>query len=215
MKIYATFSPDAVVLGGFQFESYIREDLKRFRLKQLKHPKQALPKSLSVVGFDTEYSPNADLLTVAVADRTRSKAIETTDTHWKATVAPIIRKAKILVGHSIAGDLDYLVKNKLAKEDWLRGINVLDSFLLARMVDENKGRGGYALEALMLSEFATTPWKDETAALLKKTGDASDWTPEQRKKRCALDAYATLLLANKFQTRVQVEINEIHDKRLT
>ena len=38
------------------------------------------------------------------------------------------------------------------KERWLRGIDVRDRLLLARMVDENRGRGGYDLETLVIDD---------------------------------------------------------------
>jgi|SRR5215831_871707 len=38
------------------------------------------------------------------------------------------------------------------KERWLRGIDVRDRLLLARMVDENRGRGGYNVETLVMDD---------------------------------------------------------------
>lgn len=215
MRIYATFHPTSVLEGGFNLEEYIRDDLRRFKRKQLRAPNKKLPRVGSkTLGFDTEFGPDGRLLTVGLSDIHCAAAIETTNSAGMRKIRPVIKRAQIVVGHSVDGDLDYLVRLGLAKEDWLRGVNVRDSLLLARMADENKGRGGYGLEALMLSEFATTPWKDETAALLKKTGSAVDWTEKQRTERCRLDAWATLLLASKLYQRVLQQTDEVHNRRL-
>jgi hypothetical protein len=214
MKVYCTFHPSSVLEGGFHLESYIREDFSRFARKQLRAPDNKLPSaSASVVGFDTEYDSTGKLLTVALADSRRAKAIEIKP-GWKDTIRRVLQRSKILVGHSVEGDIDYLVRNGIAKDSWVKGKNVRDSFLLARMADENKGRGGYGLEPLLLSLYNATPWKEETAALLKKTANAADWTPKQRMERCRLDAWATLLLAEKLYPQVRSEIASVHKERL-
>ena len=38
------------------------------------------------------------------------------------------------------------------KERWLRGIDVRDRLLLARVVDETRGRGGYDVETLVMDD---------------------------------------------------------------
>lgn len=91
----------------------------------------------------------------------------------------------------------------MAKETWLRGEDLKDSLLLARMVDENRGKGSYGLEALLLSEFNYIPWKAETEKIFKKEKDARAWTPEQRRERCRIDAWATRILAEHFERKVR------------
>lgn len=215
MKIYVTFHPTSVLEGGFQLEEYIREDLRRFKLKQLKPPKQALPRSgVKILGWDTEYDPRGQLLTVGLADSSRAGAIETTTHGWRSRIAPTVKRARFICGHSVDGDLDYLVKEKLAKESWLRGIDVRDSLLLARMVDENRGKGGYALESLFLSEFNYAPWKQPTAELLKKDPDASKWPVALRTERCRIDAWATRLLAERYLQRAEEQTRTVRKHRL-
>ena len=155
------------------------------------------------IGVDSEYSPTGELLTLGVATKTAAKAAEADDESGLKKAMEIIKGAEGVCGHSIPGDLDYLVKLGIAKEKWLKGIDVRDSFLLARMADENRGKGAYGLEPLLLSEFNTTPWKTETAKLIKKTGNAADWTPEQRKERCRLDSWATVVLSQCFEGKVK------------
>lgn len=216
MRIYATFHPTSVLEGGFQLEQYIREDLARFGQKQLPAPDKKYPgPRSSSIGFDTEYSPDSRLLTVGLSDLSRARAVETTESGWRKQIAPIIRKAEKVSGHSVDGDLDYLVRLGLAKEKWLRGIDVRDSLLLARMVDENRGKGGYGLEPLMLSAFNFSEWKQPTADLLKKDPDASKWPVELRTERCRLDAWATLLLADHFYEKALAQTKAVRNRRLT
>ena len=216
MKAYVTFDPWAILEGGYHLEQRVEDDFRRFSQKQLRAPKQAVPNAyVTVLGFDTEYSPDGTLLTVGLADRDSAIAIETTDRAWKDKIRPIIRRARSLCGHSVEGDLDYLVKNNLAKEEWLRGERVFDSFLLARMFDENRGKGGYALQAQFLSEYNFIPWKHDTEKLLKETGDASTWTVTQRVTRCRLDAWTTRMLAERLYTRVKAQVNAVQAARLS
>jgi hypothetical protein len=140
-------------------------------------------------------------LRMLVLPRPAATAYETNSTEHKA-IKPVVKKAKVLVGHSVGGDLDHLVKLGLAKNEWLAGFNIRDSLLLARMFDENRGKGGYGLEALLISEFNFAPWKGETEKLIKATGNAADWTPEQRIARCRLDAWATHILADHFEKKL-------------
>ena len=50
-----------------------------------------------------------------------------------------------LTGWRCSGDLPL-------KERWLRGIDVRDHLLLARMVDETRGRGGYDVETFVMDD---------------------------------------------------------------
>jgi hypothetical protein len=196
VKIYVTFHPASVVEGGFHFKH-----------KQLAAPHSRFPRrGTKLLGFDTEYGAKGDLLTVGLADGRSARAIECSDPKWKGACNPIVRSSRILVGHSLAGDIDYLVKHGLAKESWVRGSDQLDSLLLARMVDENRGKGGYGLEPLMLSEFNFGSWKQPTADLLKKDPDASKWPVKLRTARCRIDAWATRILAEHFRTKLLEEM---------
>lgn len=200
-KCYVTYHPLSVVQGGFQFEERIVEDFKRLRRRALRSPLVQSPRE-QIIGFDSEYTPDDNLLTVGFADSTRAIALETTEKDWLKKTRKVIRYARKLVGHSISGDLDYLVRLGLAKNTWLSGKDIRDSFLLARMQDENRGKGGYGLEALFLSEFNFMSWKADTEKLIKATGNAADWSVEQRTARCRLDAWATRILAEHFERKL-------------
>lgn len=213
-RCFCTFHPRSVIEGGFQLEERIVEDFGRFGTANLGAPSDECPKAArgSVVGFDTEYDPAANLLTIGVADTEHAAAYEVADKKGIAQASKVIRGAGTIVGHSVPGDIDYLVRLGLAKEDWLRGENIRDSFLLARMYDENRGKGAYGLETLMLSEKNFTEWKSETAALLKKTGNANDWTPVQRMERCRLDAWATCVLAEHFEGKINGTVEPVESE---
>lgn len=202
--MWVTYHPASVLRGGYQYEERIVEDLKRSGLKVLQNPTKSDPTldSSQFIGIDTEYSPDRNLLTLGFADVKRSISYETTGKDWIKKAKAILKKAKVITGHNLPGDLDYLVKNKIAKEAWLKGEQIQDSLLLARMVDENRGRGSYSLGTLMLSEFNFIPWKDETERLFKKDADASKWTVAQRTERCRLDAWASLVLAEHFRRKL-------------
>ena len=210
-RCFVTFHPRSVLEGGFQLEDRIVEDFRRLAGESLSAPANECPKAVAgaVVGFDTEYSNTASLLTIGIAEGSCAVAYEVSDKKGIAQASKVIRGAGTIVGHSVPGDLDYLVRLGLAKEDWLRGENIRDSFLLARMSDENRGKGAYGLEVLMLSEKNFSEWKSETAALLKKTGNASDWTPAQRVERCRLDAWATMVLAEHFEGKINGTVESI------
>jgi hypothetical protein len=200
---YATFNPEAVLSGGFELEEKIIDDLGRFEKQSLDKPRSRLPRpSTRVVGIDTEYDPSSRLLTLGVATARDAIAYEVQDTEGIKKAKRLIREAQTVVGHSVPGDLDYLVRLGVAKDRWLRGLDIRDSLLLARMADENRGKGAYGLESLLLSEVNFTEWKAETAKLLKENGDASTWTPEQRTERCRLDAWATYILAEHFEKKL-------------
>ena len=187
--------------GKYEYEEKIKDDFRRFKEPDLVPPMDAIPNA-KVLGFDTEYDANGLLLTVGLADDERALAIETNEENWLHRVGAPLKKAKVIVGHSVPGDLDYLVKLGLARDSWLSGVDILDSLLLARMHNENGGKGAYGLETLMLSYFNTDAWKAETEKLIKATGNARDWSPEQRKARCRLDAWATRVLAKYFVGRL-------------
>ena len=207
MKCFVTYDPAAVLAGGFELEKRIEEDIQRFKKEKLRSPTLCHPGAASShIGFDTEYSPDGKLLTVGISDGKKAIAYEVGDKQWKQKTKRTIKRAKILCGHSVGGDIDYLVAHGLAKDSWVAGKDLRDSLLLCRMVDENRGKGGYGLESLLLSDFNFDPWKAETEKLLKATGNAADWSPEQRTTRCRIDAWASVLLVTTHDKKVAAKL---------
>ncbi|KKK55004.1 hypothetical protein LCGC14_3078930, partial [marine sediment metagenome] len=105
--------------------------------------------------------------------------------------------------------------NKVAKNSWLRGDDLKDSLLLARLHDETKERGGYGLENLLCSEFRVAPWKEPTASQFKKSPDASLWTSHDRMERCRIDAWASVKLASLYHDDRKDLINISHRIEMT
>ena len=197
-QAYCTYHPAAVIRGANELRQRIVDDLKALRADSVPYPEFRCP-NMPVyrrLAIDTEYAPDGTLLTLAVSDGKTAFAQE------GGLTAPIeeINKAEYLVGHSIAGDLRYLNDLGCLKSDWITGRKVLDSLLLARMVDENLL--SYELETLLLNHLKVKPWKWETHAYdfsyetgkKKKDVDARRWPEEARRRRCALDAWASAKL---------------------
>ena len=117
---------------------------------------------------------------------------------------PIIQNASIIGGHSISGDLDYLVKLNIAKDAWLKGINIYDSYILAKMVDENKiEKGAYGLENLFCSKYKFESWKKDTQEFIE-AGHVEALSPDQRMTRCRMDAWASGILIRDYLRECKV-----------
>ena len=201
---WATYHPSSVLHGNTHHLAKIREDLGRRWDVGLATPVIAVPPG-STVAIDTEYSPSGDLLTVSAADGLAAVAWETTDLHWGANIQAVVIDARWLVNHSVAGDVHKLVENGIAVPDsWVDGSKTLDSLLLARMVDEN--RGDFELEGLMLGEFPVEPWKYRTT--MHSPTDATLWPVEERIERCRLDAWASFKLAQYYAPLVEPKLRE-------
>lgn len=185
---FGTYSPAAVLGGGYQFEPRIEEDVNRLTWEQTPYPKDA-PIKNGVCAFDSEYAKDKTLLTVGFSDGETAWSLEAAD----ALDATICAAGGItnLVGHSVSGDVDQLVRLDVAKPTWVTGEDTYDTLLLARMADENRGTGAYSLDNLLLGYCNVAPWKEETEA---HGVYAEDWPVEARKERCRLDAWAAAKL---------------------
>jgi len=131
------------------------------------------------------------------------------------TLATTLTSTKTLIGHGIAGDIAQLAEAGLPlKEGWVTGVDLLDSLLLARMVNENGLKGAYELESLLLQHVITDPWKHETKAYdfkeIEVEGklrriedvDARRWPVDLRRKRCRLDSWASYVLARQLYPKL-------------
>jgi len=199
MKLRITYGIDKVLEGLFYHEQHIIDDIKLLAAEPIPAPIVTYP-SGNTLGVDTEYDPDGELITLGFANGKAAIARDITDkAYYPSTASVLLDEASYLVGHNIPGDIDQLAKAGLrVKEDWYAGRKLIDTFVLAKLLDENKPRGSYGLEQLTLTAYNTKPWKAETDAKLKETGDARDWTPEERETRCRTDSWATFMLAKKF-----------------
>ena len=210
---YATYHPEAILQGGVHLREAILNDLKRKGRVKLDQPYTRAPVTKNVIGVDSEYTPDKKLLTIGLASEKRAMAWDCSEIGKPQK--QIIKSATTLVGHNLPGDLDYLVQNKVAKNTWLRGDDIKDSLLLARLHDETRDRGGYGLENLLCSEFRVKPWKEPTATQFKKHPDAGLWSPHDRTERCRLDAWASVMLASHYQDDRKDLVNISHRIQMT
>jgi DNA polymerase len=212
---WITYHPAAILHGAAYLEERIVEDLKREEWENLPYPRDHIPKlGAKTLGFDTEYDKNGSILTIGMSTSEDACALEFEGSSGITfeTFGETLETAEYLIGHNITVDIDQLVKLGLAKPEWVSGEKLLDSLLLSRMVNENREKGGYGLEALTCSEFKVEPWKDETDALFEKTGDAADWPVELRTERCRLDAWASYQLAKLYTPQVPEKLRVFTNK---
>jgi uracil-DNA glycosylase family 4 len=202
VKFLVTYHPEKILEGATHLEEKIIKDFQRASWPKLEYPAIGLP-ATEAKGLDTEFATDGSLLTVGLANKTLAEAIEAGTDSFRPVVSRSLRETKVIIGHNVPGDIDQLIKNRLpVREEWLAGKNVLDSLILARLVDENRaelGKGAYSLGPLIQSEFLVDDWKEETDDILAENNfDATKWTTEQRTQRCRLDAWGSYHLARKY-----------------
>lgn len=197
--VYGTYHPSAVLRGAQQYEHAIVADLQRASWPEISGPEDRVPAG-SVLAVDTEFALPGTLLTLAVASPEHARASDVAD-DWagREELLDAIRGATTICGHHLGADLDHLVKLGVAKDSWLLGDNVWDSYLLARLQDENLGRGAYRLERVFLARHNFRSWKEATEQL---GHDAAQWPPQERKERCRLDAWASAVLVRTLASHV-------------
>jgi DNA polymerase I-like protein with 3'-5' exonuclease and polymerase domains len=201
---YGTFDPNSVLIGNTYYESLIAEDIARLTWPELPWPKNEEPAG-KMVGIDAEFTPYS-VLTFAVSGADSAVAYEGYNM-IRAGLA--FREATVVVGHNVFVDIDAAFRVCLPiKEDWVRGVAVRDSLLLARMVDENRGAGGYDLETQLTSYFNVRPWKHKTEEISEY--DPLVWGPELRIDRCRLDAWAAYKLVEKLEPLAKGPVEFTH-----
>lgn len=176
----------------------------------LKLPVWRTPLATDVVALDTEWAPDRSLLTVGLADTETAVAAD------KELMKPLdpstLKEARYIGGHNVPGDIDYLVALGQCKPEWADGRKVLDSYILAKLVNENLGSkkvngvGPYNLRRLMQRVYDIENWKAETERFDPK--DATTWPPDVRAKRCAIDAWAAAKLIERLAPKVPKPVRE-------
>lgn len=177
---------------------------------RLKLPVWRTPIATDVVALDTEWAPDRSLLTVGLADT--EGAVSADKELMKPLDPSILKGARYLGGHSVPGDIDYLVALGECKHEWADGRKVLDSYILAKLVNENlgskkvNGKGPYNLERLLRRVFDVPGWKAESDSFDPK--DATTWPPDVRARRCAIDAWAAAKLIERLAPKVPRPVRE-------
>lgn len=191
---FVTYHPSAVLRGRKDYREKIVADLARVGRSLHAGPEAGWPTEAQVA-LDTEFAPDGTLLTLAYADRTRAFSMES---EFEGPHTGFI------AGHCLPPDLDYLIRRGWARPEWVEGHGVLCTMLLARMHDENRGKGGYNLERLAFEYADIAPWKNETDEFVK-SGRVGELSSEVRQDRCRRDAHAAAVLADVLYQKVRVE----------
>ena len=182
-------------------QTYTRivEDIDRFEWPLTPHPGNTPPKSTKAVGFDSEFWED-EVFCGAVSDGKTSVVYPVSD--WKKKLPPLL-DGRVFIGHQPAVDLEALLKKGVrlkSMELWLQGKKQRDTILEAKLADENRGKDGYRLENLLLSDYRTDSWKVDTEAY---GINSSLWPPDLRNERCRLDAWATVLAHEAALDRIE------------
>jgi len=160
-----------------------------------------LPNPKTIIAVDTEFSLDGQLLTVGGALAICAVAAEVSSEDAKSLIALLKAKADniYLCGHNVSADLPHLANLMALPEGWITGERLIDSLLVARMIDENGGKGAYRLENLLANIATVKPWKHRT----EKYGKFSEgWPVEERVERCRLDAWASYVVAKHYHKQL-------------
>ncbi|MGL5935299.1 MAG: DNA polymerase [Cetobacterium sp.] len=215
--VYCTYDADSIIDGAFHNRGRVEEDLRRVReggLPSLSQPRAGICKA-SEVGVDTEFMPDGKVITLSVSDAHASACSDVSESATTKRLLSRISTARTFVGHQVTVDLDSVIR--LAKQHalnikplkgWLQGKNILDTIALARMVDENRPKGGYKLENLLRSSHHTPVWKQDDR--VTDESDPSSWPKDYRVERCRLDAWASSVLAEELRPHAKGPIELTH-----
>lgn len=210
-KLYVTYDVEELLeKGTFHNRERVKEDLLRSRkggLRQLLPPTEALPQG-ATVSVDTEFMPDGRVVTISAADHVSSGCREVSDRAGTDRILSCINRSPHFVGHSVAVDLDSVCRlarehgRKLKSlETWLQGKSIFDTLALARMADENRGKGGYKLDVLLKSNHHAPEWKEDER--VTDLSDPSSWPTDYRVERCRLDAWASAVLCGELRPHAQ------------
>lgn len=216
--LYVTYDIEEIIeKGSYHNEPRIKEDLLRARkggLRALAAPKEGLPRG-TTVSVDTEFMPDGRVVTLSAADRVSGDCRDVTDRTGATKILRHLNQAAVFVGHNVAVDLDSVCR--LARqsnmrisglETWLAGKQIVDTLALARMADENRGKGGYKLDTLLRSDHHAPEWKEDDR--VEDLSNPESWPQDYRIERCRLDAWAAAVLCDKLTPHAQGPLELTH-----
>lgn len=215
-KVYGTYTLSEIT-SNYALGERLKEDLLRCLprgLPRLAVPQPGLPRG-DYAGVDSEFMPDGRVVTVSVADRVSATAYDVTDRAGVTGVLRQLNRTRTLVGHNLSVDIDALARLSRGfklpirqMERWTQGKDIEDSLVLSRMVDENRGKGAYALETLLRSNHHAPQWK-ETDTEIDVTNPLS-WPVDYRVERCRLDGWAPTVLCDELREHAQGPIELTH-----
>lgn len=217
--VYCTYDADSVIDGAFYNRERVKEDLLRAHkgpggLPILAAPGTKIP-GATTLGVDTEFMPDGRVVTLSVSDTHDSACTDVDNRTGTERLLRRISSARYFAGHQVTVDLDSVLR--LAKqhatkikplESWLQGRNITDTIALARMVDENRSKGGYKLEVLLRSSHRVSGWKDDNES--RDLTDPESWGKDYRVERCRLDAWASSVLAEELRPHAKGPVELTH-----
>lgn len=201
---YGTFGPETAP----DLWPRVIEDFQRASWPALAAPINEVPHGKKTVSVDSEFTVSGECTDLAISSSEAAFTASPRDPVSYQRVADCIQVAERLVGHSVMSDVDSLVRLGLAKPEWVDGSKTLDSLLLARMSDENRGKGGYGVETLLLSGHKADAWKYKTEEYSET--DSSLWPADLRAERCRLDAWASAVVTRDFYESARGPIQFMH-----
>lgn len=214
--VYATY-PLSDLLGNHALAGRVKEDILRCRaggLPVLQPPSQALPTG-TPLGIDSEFMSDGRVVTLSAADRLSAIAADVVDGVGTARILQRLQRTSVIAGHNLSVDIDSLVRLSRerrtpirALERWIQGRDIVDSLVLSRMVDENRGKGGYALENLLRSNHHAPQWKDTEEEI--DLSNPLSWPTDYRVERCRLDAWAPVVLCSELREQARGPIELTH-----
>ena len=215
--VFCTYDADSIIDGSFHNRERVKEDFLRVReggLKRLRRPSKKIPSS-SEIGVDTEFMPDGKVVTLAVSDTHGGACSDVSESIATKRLLSRVSASQVFVGHQVAVDLDSVLR--LAKqhstrikplEGWLQGRNITDTIALARMIDENRPKGGYKLEVLLRSSHRVSEWKDDNES--RDLTNPESWDKSYRVERCRLDAWASSVLAEELRADAKGPLELTH-----
>src|SRR5690349_18284456 len=115
MKVRVTYGLDKLLEGAIYHEAHILADLRALARPATAEPAVSYTYlSSKIVGVDTEYSKDNELLTVGLADSSNRHAMDSIlKPEHLSHMRGELHKKEWVVGHNIPGDIDQLLRNGL------------------------------------------------------------------------------------------------------
>lgn len=194
---YATYHPEEQremkkAMQAIQKGMRLSLDIKKTQWEELKKPVSTgafRGGPLPGFGFDTEFD-DEKVWTIAFGNDVEFEDIDVEDPNGGAGLETVAVESAEgpLIAHYSQCELDTLVRIGRVKEEWLKGENLLDTFVLANLQNENLVRkGNYGIEDVLCRLFRAPDWKRETEVL--DPSKPGSWGYDKRVKRCGYDAW--------------------------
>lgn len=190
---YATFHPKDQREGKYPFMDAIQKglrlkaDIQKLNSVELEKPHAGTVNyEGEIVGIDTEFDDD-QVWTVGTSVH---QEYSITDIEEGDTLSGAIAELKVIAAHYCQAEIDSFIRMGECREEWLQGKDILDTFVLANIQNENLQRKYYyGVEDVLTRLYRAPNWKHETE--VDDPAKPGTWGLERRKRRCGYDAWAT------------------------